>query len=201
MIKTIIFDIGNVLSDFCWREFLEQKGFDEETIDRIAAASVLSDSWNEIDRGVWSEEEILDSFVKNDPSLERELREAFGNIAGIVKLRDYACDWIRELKAKGYGVYYLSNFSKKAEEECPDSLAFLPLMDGGILSYTVKLIKPNPAIYELLLSRYDLKACECVFLDDTMRNVEGARNCGIEAICFKSKEQATEELRALGVEV
>ena len=199
MIRNIIFDIGNVLSDFSWKPFLEEQGFSPELVERIAAASVYSKEWNELDRGVWTYEEIIDSFVGNDPEIEEQIRKAFVNVKGMVRLREYAIPWVKQLKEAGYGVYYLSNFSYRAEHDCPDSLAFIPLMDGGILSYKDKMTKPEAAIYELLLSRYGLKAEECVFLDDTLKNVEGARNCGIAAIRFQSKEQAEEELRNLGV--
>ena len=72
-------------------------------------------------------------------------------------------------------------------------------MDGGILSYQEKLIKPDPAIYTLLLERYGLVAEESVFLDDTLANVEAARKLGIHGIWFQTKEQAEEELKRLGV--
>ena len=72
-------------------------------------------------------------------------------------------------------------------------------MDGGILSYQEKLIKPDPAIYQLLLNRYGLKAQECVFLDDTERNVDAAIQQGMAGIVFRSREQAVEELKGLGV--
>lgn len=199
MIRNIIFDIGNVLVDFCWADFLKTKGFDEAMIDRIAKASILTETWNELDRGVWTEEELLDGFVKNDPEIEKELRLAFGNITGIVRLRDYACDWVKELKAKGYQVYYLSNYGLKTRRETAEDLIFMPLMDGGIMSYEVKLIKPSFEIYERLLETYRLKAEECVFLDDTLRNVEAARKVGMEAIQFTTKEAAVEQLLALGV--
>ena len=199
MIKNIIFDIGNVLTDFRWREFLQDKGFDEAMVNRIAKASVLNPDWAELDRGVWSEEEIMQAFVKADPEIEKELYEAFGNVTGMVTPRAYAIPWLQELKEKGYKVWYLSNFSHKAEVECAEALNFLPFMDGGILSYQDKLIKPDAAIYELLLSRYHLIADECVFLDDTLVNIEAAEALGIHGIHFKTKEQAEEELRTLGV--
>lgn len=78
-------------------------------------------------------------------------------------------------------------------------LDFLPLMDGGVFSYQEGLIKPDPAIYRLLLERYGLQAGECVFLDDTSRNVEEALEQGMAAIVFCSREQAAEELGKLGV--
>lgn len=201
MIRNIIFDIGNVLTDFRWEDFLTDKGFDKEMIERIAEASVKSSMWCEFDRGVWSDEQMLDGFIKNDPDIEKELHQAFDHIEGMVTIREYAIPWLQELKEKGYRLWYLSNFSRKAEVECADCLAFMPYMDGGILSYQDKLIKPDPAIYELLLSRYDLKAQESVFLDDTLVNVEAAEKAGIHGIHFVSKEQAEEELRKLGAEV
>ena len=153
MIRNIVFDIGNVLTDFRWREFLEDKGFDEEMVERIAKASAQTPLWNEIDRGVWDLEELMQAFIAKDPEIEKELRRAYENVTGMVTRREYAIPWIQELKAKGYGVYYLSNFSDKAYVECADALDFLPYTDGGILSYQEKLIKPDPEIYRLLLSR------------------------------------------------
>ena len=199
MIRNLIFVIGNVLTDFRWKEFLQDKGFDEEMISRIAAASVQNPLWCEFDRGTLSEEEMMQAFVKEAPQLEKELHLAYDDIHGMVTPRAYAIPWLQELKSKGYGVYYLSNFSKKAEVECSECLSFLPYMDGGILSYQEKLIKPDPAIYTLLLGRYGLVAEESVFLDDTLANVEAARKLGIYGIWFQTKEQAEEELRKLGV--
>lgn len=201
MIRNIIFDIGNVLTDFCWKEFLQGKGFDEEMIGRIARASVLTPLWDEVDRGVWDIERLMQEFVRKDPEIEAELHRAFDNVTGMVTKREYAIPWIQKLKAAGYHVYYLSNFSSKAYEDCIDALDFIPYMDGGILSYREKIIKPDAAIYELLLSRYSLKAEESVFLDDTMKNVKGSETVGIHGICFETKEQAEEELKKLGVSV
>lgn len=199
MIRNIIFDIGNVLTDFRWRDFLQDKGFDEAMIERISKASVESPLWNEFDRGEWSEEELLQAFVERDPEIEKELREAYRDIHGMVTPREYAIPWIKKLKENGYRVLFLSNFAKKAEEECAEALDFLPYTDGGILSYQEKMIKPNPEIYRLLLRRYGLLPEECVFLDDTLKNVETAQAEGMMGILFQTKEQAEEDLRGLGV--
>lgn len=201
MIRNIIFDIGNVLTDFRWKEFLTDKGFDDAMIKRIAKASVQSPLWNEIDRGVWDVEKLMQEFIKLDPEIEQELHRAYDNLTGMVTRRDYAIPWIQDLKAKGFKTYYLSNFAHKAHVECADALDFLPYMDGGILSYQEKLIKPDPEIYRLLLNRYSLKAEESVFLDDTPTNVEAARAVGMYGIRFETKEQAEEELRRLGAQV
>ncbi len=201
MIKNIIFDIGNVLADFCWKDFFMGFGYEGETLERLADATVKSSVWDEVDRGVWSDEELVDGFVRNAPSLEEELRQIFENVHGMVVKRDYAIPWIKKLQKAGYRCYYLSNFSHKAHTECADALDFLEYMDGGILSYRDKLIKPDTAIYELLLDRYGLKGEECVFLDDTEKNLPPARALGIHTVQFGDKAQAERELEVLGVRV
>jgi len=200
LIKNIIFDIGNVLTDFRWREFLQDKGFDEEMVERIARASILSPFWSEFDRGEWSDERLMEEFIKSDPEIEEQLHQAYDDIHDIVTIREYAIPWVKELKARGYRVWYLSNFAYKTAVECADALQFIPYMDGGILSYQDKVVKPDPAIYKLFLERFGLAAEECVFLDDTLKNIEAAQALGIHGICFQTKEQAEEELKRLGVE-
>lgn len=200
MIKTVIFDIGNVLTDFRWEDFFKEKGYSRELTDRIGKATVESEIWPEYDKGLLSNEEIMDGFVKNDPEIGKEIRESLSDIRGIVTKRDYAIPWIQELKRKGYQVLYLSNFSRRAEEQCAESLDFIPYTDGGILSYKEKCIKPEPRIYELLIERYHLNPEECVFLDDLQKNLDGASRFGIKTILFKNQEQAIEALKALGVE-
>ncbi|MBR1853247.1 MAG: HAD family phosphatase [Lachnospiraceae bacterium] len=197
MIQNVIFDIGNVLTDFRWRDFLRDKGFSEEMIARIAKVSTENVLWRELDRGVWSWEKLIRAFIAEDPEIEEELHKAFDDMQGIVTIRDYAIPWVKELKEKGCQVWYLSNFSEKIQRECRDALAFLPYMDGGILSYQEQLIKPDREIYELLLGRYGLQAEDCVFIDDTPANIEAAKELGIHGIVFQTREQVRKELSAL----
>ncbi len=200
MITTLIFDIGNVLADFVWEDHFRSFGFSDEIFERLAKATVKNDLWNEFDRGVMSDEELLQGFIDNDPEIEKEIRMALADKGPMVRKNDYAIPWIEGLKSKGYRCLYLSNFSGKAHRECAPALDFLPHMDGGILSYQDKIIKPMPEIYQLLIDRYQLKPEECVFLDDTPRNLEGAEKFGIHTIHFQNQAQAIEELKKLGVE-
>lgn len=197
MIKNIIFDIGNVLVDYCWEEHIVRRGFSGEKKERLGRAMMLSDTWQEVDRGVWSEEQLLAGFIANDRELEAEIRTVFSDMSTLVRERSGSKDWLRSLKADGYRVYYLSNFSSKVEREAKKELSFLEEMDGGILSYTVRLIKPDPAIYRLLLERYGLSAEESVFLDDSAANVQAAKALGMEGILVTSQEQARKELDSL----
>lgn len=200
-IDTVVFDIGNVLTDYAWEEWLKDAGFSPDVSGRIAQAAFLAPAWKEIDRGVLTKEEIVDGFVRNDPAIEAEIRAVFSrSMHGLVKKRDSAIPWIRALKAAGLRVLYLSNFSECAHTECAEALDFLPETDGGILSFRERLIKPDEAIYRLLFDRFGVTPARAVFIDDRRENVEAAVSCGMRGIVFETQEQAERELRAYGIE-
>lgn len=200
MIKNIIFDIGNVLVGFTWREFYAGFGYGDEMLERLAEATVRSAMWDEVDRGVLSDEELVEGFIRNDPSLEQDLRRIFRNIQGLIVKYEYAAPWVKSLRDAGYHCYYLSNFSRKVRVDCREALEFLEYMDGGVFSYEDHLIKPDTKVYELLLVRYGLKAEDCVFMDDTERNLPPAEKLGIHTILFQDRKQAASELERLGVQ-
>lgn len=197
MIKTVIFDIGNVLTQFSWQDYYASFGYNDATLEKLGKATVLNSAWNEYDLGNLSDDEVLNLFIESDPSVEKELRETLKDMGGVLKRCEYAIPWIEELKEKGYQVLFLSNFSEKALRDCAAALDFLPHMDGGVFSCKVHLIKPDPAIYKLLLQQYRLNPEECVFLDDTLVNITAAASLGINGIHFKNLAQAREELAAL----
>ncbi len=147
MIRTIVFDIGNVLVDYCWRDHIRGMGYEGETAERIGRAMMQSPVWNELDRGVWTDEELLAGFIANDPGMEEQIRRVFSDLSTLVRERSGSSSWVRSLKAEGYRVYYLSNFSGRVKREAADQLSFLNEMDGGIMSYAVRMIKPDPGMY------------------------------------------------------
>ena len=194
MIKTVIFDIGNVLADFAWEPFFRKFGFKEAIFEKLANATVRSPQWHEFDRGALSHEEIIEAFISNDPDVETEIRMVFQNVNGIVTKRDYAVKWIEHLKREGFQVLYLSNFAEITKIQCMDALEFIPYTDGGIMSFMEGIIKPDRRIYERICNRYDIKPEQAVFIDDNAANIEGAKTFGLNAIHFLNYEQAKEEL-------
>lgn len=197
MIQNIIFDIGNVLVDFCWKDHIAHCGYIGEMLERLGKAMMLSPDWKELDRGVLSEEEILQRFIANDRKLEEEIRRVFADLNTLIREFPQSAKWIRSLKKQGYRAYYLSNFPRRLKHDASDRLSFIEEMDGGILSYQVRLIKPDPSIYQELLKMYGLKAEESVFLDDSLANVEAARALGIKGILVRNQEQAAADLECL----
>lgn len=197
MIQTVIFDIGNVLVDFSWREFFDSFHLDKATYERLCRATVLDEDWNEFDRGVLSTQEVLSLLKENDPEIGDVIDRVFADTKGIVRRRDYAIPWIKELKERGLKVLVLSNFSEKVLTDCADAMDFLTYVDGGILSYREKVIKPMPEIYKRLIEQNHLTPEECVFFDDLQKNLDGAAAFGIRTILFEEKEQAAAELEKL----
>lgn len=195
MIKTVIFDIGNVLAEFCWRKMFEGFGLEGDDFEKVADATVRHPGWQELDRGTISTEEVIEIFAKEAPEYRSYIERIYQDPTQMIKQYDYSIPWIKELKARGYKVYILSNWSKPAYDACLDNeLSFLPLVDGVVFSFQELVIKPDKKIFEIICERYDIDPREAVFLDDSEANVISSREFGLNAIHFKSYEQGKAEL-------
>lgn len=199
-VSTVIFDIGNVLVGYDWHAFVQRLFGDRpEIIPTLEDALFYHHVWDEIDRGVWSWEQIIDEFCKYAPELRNEIVTFYDHAGEALWQFDFTKELISSLKERGYQVLFLSNWSEHMKQQARQQLDFLPLMDGGVFSCDVKLIKPDPAIYQAIVSKYALDPKCCVFLDDHLNNVEAARACGLHAIHVKhpDHEAAHEELERL----
>jgi len=196
MIHSVIFDIGMVLVNFCWQDMLKELGFEGETFEKVADATMRNPLWQDFDRGTWPTDELIRRFVSNAPEYKNEIETVFQNMDKIVTLYDYSMDWIRQLKADGYRVYILSNIPELVHlDNLDDKLRFLKEVDGAVLSYQEKLLKPERRIYEVLCERYGITPEQAVFFDDKLENVEAAREFGLNAIQFHDYEQGITEFK------
>lgn len=199
-ITAVVFDIGNVL--IRWQP---ECAIAAHIPDRDTALAWLDDvgfyDWNlEQDRG-------------------RALADALPLLAGHhpeagVYLADYAArfvDTIREpitgtwdlaemLAARGTAVHAITNWSA---ELFPAARALYPRLDTlfgvTVVSGVERVVKPDPAIYRLLLDRTGLTAAECLFVDDSPKNVAGARAVGMAAHHFTDPASLADDLRARGL--
>ena len=196
MINTVILDIGMVLVNFCWQDMLKELGFEGETFENVANATMRNPLWQDFDRGTWSTDELIRRFVANAPEYKTEIETVFKNMDKIVVLYDYALDWIRQLKADGFKVYILSNLPELVHlANLDDKLRFLKEVDGAVLSYQEQLLKPERRIYEVLCERYGIVPEQAVFFDDKQENVEAAGAMGLNAIQFRDYEQGMTEFK------
>ena len=194
MVKNIVFDISNVLAPFRFKEFLAEKGFDEAMIKRIIKASAMTPYWTEYEKGKLTYEEAIEAFLSVDPDIREELHKAYDSCSGIMGRYDYTEEWIDALKDAGYKLYCITNFTPAGYEQCYDYISFIERFDGCIFSFREGIAKPDPEIYMTLLRRYDLKAEECVFIDDTEENVLSAEKLGFAGILFTGYEDAIARL-------
>ena len=101
--------------------------------------------------------------------------------------------YIVEMGSK-YKLGLLSNYSNDLRPKIEKEWALGSVFDEIIISCEVGLIKPDPAIFNLILAHLGVKAEESVFIDDRIKNIDGAKKMGFQTIFFTSKEQALKEL-------
>jgi 2-haloacid dehalogenase len=104
---------------------------------------------------------------------------------------------MERLKDAGYRLYGLSNWSAETFPYAREKYHFFDLLDDILISGEVGMIKPEPEIFQLLLSRIGRPANECLFIDDSQANVEQAQKMGFSTIRFESPEQLEAELQKL----
>lgn len=198
MIKNVIFDIGMVLINFRYREYMEDLGFSKEQQEIFCRKIIENSLWGDLDLGMRTEEDVIRDMKSRVAEYPDEADAFFDRINDIVETFPYALPWITELKQEGYRVYLLSNYPKSLFAlHAREKFTFTDAVDGRIVSGYVRLVKPDPEIYRLLCMTYDLKPEECVFLDDRADNVKTAAALGFHTIRFQNYEQAKAELEKL----
>ena len=191
MIKSVIFDYGNVLVD--WNPaylFLLVFGGNEAEC-KFFTDNICNREWfTRMDRGEDMDKcvaELQTQFPKYADAVamfrDRWFEMCHGDIPGML-------DIINGLKAKGVGVYGLTNWPAATFAEARRRFKTIASIDNYVVSSSVNLVKPDPAIYKLLLSKFNLKAQECVFIDDRVDNVNAAIALGMSGIVYPGSAKA-----------
>ena len=193
MIKNVIFDLGRVIYNYSPREDLIKLGiFGEKAnlfMDRIYDAPI----WKELDRGTCTVADGIKKLCKDYPDMAADIKKVFINennnvgdwVERVIYVMPESLDFFYEVKSQGFKIYILTNFPEDAFAFIRARDPFFDDADGIVVSAHEKLIKPDPAIYQCLLDRYDLKPKETLFIDDLPLNTAAAKSLGIRAIQFK----------------
>ncbi len=201
MIDAILFDLGNVLIRWDPRNHYRDR-FDSEAQMESFLAEVTTNAWNhEMDLGKPFAQAIAErtALFPEHAELLAEWKSAWermlgGAIEGSVAL-------LTELKAEGYRVAALTNWSAETFPVALQRFPFLAEFEDIVISGVEGIAKPDPAMFALTLRRTGLVAERTVFIDDSLPNIVGARAAGMHAVHFASPEQCRRELRALGVRI
>ena len=196
-IKNIVLDVGGILVGYRWYDMLKSHGFSHEEIMDFADSVFPDPLWAEFDLENVPYDHVVNQYIEKYPRLKAQIECFFYRSQEMVVPRPDVWDRVRGLKEAGYGIYLLSNYSSVLFLEHLKGAGFWPYVDGKVVSFEIHKVKPEPEIYEELYARYDLKAEECLFLDDRMENVEGARACGMQAVFTETKEEILEIMDTL----
>ncbi|MBP7359177.1 MAG: HAD-IA family hydrolase [Prevotella sp.] len=197
MIKNIVFDFGGVLVQHDFMTFFAKILGSKEKVDWFMQNVLPEKVNNDIDmelhepsyyieqqKRLWPEyTEALDAFDKHYTDI------FIGESEGIR-------DLMLKLKADGYRLLGLSNWSSRVYDVMAKFDIF-NLIEGSIISKDVHQLKPNKDIYMSFLQKFNVKADECVFIDDRPDNIEGCKAVGMPGIVFRNTQQLTQELNKL----
>jgi len=199
-IKAIIFDFGGVLIN--WDpHILFNKYFSN---DRQAIDAFLSEinftAWNlSQDKGYPFASAVTDlstEFPQYAHLIRAYDEEWEDSITGIIP---ETVEILQKLKTSGYRLYGLTNWSAEKFALVKHKYEAFNLFESILVSGEVKLVKPDPAIFHLLLQKIQLQPQECLLIDDSLSNIMAAQKLGFATHHFNSPAQLETELQQLGI--
>lgn len=205
MIKNIVFDVGNVI----W------KGNSKSIINYIKIDN-LEDKENistffEGFRLMDLDEETIEEHYekwKEKNNFNNDYDEKYKNqLINYYKNREFNVEiinLINKLKEKNYNIYVLSN-NNEAAINYLKSCEEVKNIDGWVVSYEYKLVKPDEEFFKVLFNKYNLNPEECFFVDDKEKNINAGKRLGMNGHVLDYENNKADELikdlSANGVEI
>lgn len=201
-VNTVVFDIGNVLIRWDVHNLYRQMFTSDAAIKLFLDETGLIERNHEFDRGELFADGLAD-LTERFPHHAAPLA-AFdarwddcldGAVDGNVAL-------LREFRSAGIPVHAITNFNQHKFRHAQTLFPFLTEFDETVVSGEERLIKPDPAIYRVLLQRRRLEASQCVFIDDSAANISTAQALGFKTIHFvEGQTDSRAAFRELGLPV
>jgi len=184
MIRNIIFDLGNVLVVYNPSKIVKRY-FEEPELQALMARVIFhSQAWRKLDQGLITYDDHYRKIVSDFPQHAEKIKNLMDNwdretyiVKGVVPI-------VEALHKAGYALYILSNAHQRYLER-QKHLAFFRYFKGITLSSEVHQLKPELKIYQEFCMIHNLIPDECLFIDDQLENVKGAREAGWIAHQFR----------------
>jgi len=196
-INTIIFDLGNVLISYQPHDFHIQLGDSPEKTEAFLKNVYGGPEWQLIDKGVMSVEEAVQSIASRSSLSQQEIARIFDLRGQLLTPIHRNIKLLKSLKKGGLRLYFLSNFPVDMFAILVEKYDFFGQFDGGVYSAAVKVLKPDPEIFRILIRKYNLAPDECLFIDDLNQNIRAAESEGFMTLHLTSHDILEEELRSL----
>ena len=177
-----LFDLGGVFFDWDPNHFFKDIFGDEEERKHFLT-KVCNDEWNiqqDAGRTIKEAEAVL---IPKFPQYEKQIKMYYQNHRKMIRgTFNSSIKVLDKLKKKNYESYVLSNWSAETFVGMKDDYPFLQSFNGLLISGEDKLMKPDAAIYELAITRFNLIPQETVFIDDKFENIKAAKNLNLKTI-------------------
>jgi len=173
------------------------RGFDSQADQQQAIADVIEQQdWADLDQGIITQDEAIARACKRSSLNPDDIPRIFEQLPPSLTSIDTTVEAMYEAKEAGVGMYVLSNMQQLPWEHLDRTFDFFKLFDGIVVSYEIKMIKPNHNIYNHLTERFNLQPQDCFFVDDMEINVQGAKDCGWESEQLTDTTKGGELIRA-----
>ena len=199
-IGAVVFDLGGVLSDWNPRHLYRRLFWDDIRGMERLLTEVCTPAWNERQDAGRSWEEAIAEVMASHPEhapMIRAYREQWEEMLGGPLTDTVAV--LEELRRAGTPLYALTNWSQYTFPYALERYPFLQWFADIVVSGRERVIKPDPAIFHVLLSRSGLQAARTVFVDDSLKNIEAAARLGFRTVHFCNAAQLRRELLGLGL--
>ncbi|MDD2474847.1 MAG: HAD family phosphatase [Dysgonamonadaceae bacterium] len=197
-LKNIIFDFGGVLVD--WNPaYLYRNEFESESEMNYFLENICTPEWNIKQDEGRTLAEATETLQKEYPEYKEMIGLFYGRWEEMLKgdIKENV-SVLKKLKEK-YPLYGLTNWSSELIDIAYKRFDFFKLFDGIVVSGDEKLIKPDPKLYDVLLSRFDIQANESLFIDDNEQNIVTARKMGFHTIHFIEGVDLENEIKKMGL--
>jgi len=197
--SVVVWDVGGVFIDWDPRH-LYRKLFDDEAAMEGFLAGVCTTAWNlEQDRGRDWDAAVAELAAEHPDRAEliaayhlRWEEMVAGPVPGTKGIQE-------DLAARGVPQYAITNFSAPKFAIAREAYPELKRFDGIVVSGDLRLVKPDPAIYRALLDAHGIEPSSAVFIDDSQKNVDGARAVGMHAVRFVDAPTMRRDLEGFGL--
>lgn len=206
MVDTVVFDFGAVL--FRWepvqllQQVLAHRVADDAAADllknRFFQSFEPGGDWSEFDRGSVGEPELARRIAARLGFEPHEVQAVIDAVPPHLEPQAETVALLERLHAQGMRLLFLSNMPAPYADYLDANHAFLKRFEGGVYSAHVGVVKPEPAIFELMTRRFGLAPARTLFIDDHPANVAAARAFGWQAVQFTDAASCAANLQAAG---
>lgn len=198
-IRHIVFDIGKVLIHYD-PDLPFNRLIPDEAERKRFFETICTHDWNiEQDRGrTWEEAEAL--LVAEHPDHEENIRNFRRHWHEMVPhAYDDSVELMEALIDQGRDVTMLTNFAADTFVEAKQRFAFLNRPRGVTVSAEIGMIKPDRGIYDHHAATFGLEPAATIFIDDSQKNVDGAKAAGWQAVLFQNAKTLEADLERFGI--